>query len=535
MTATTWKEPLSPHDSVVDLLESRAEEQGEEVFVRFPERVLTYRELADRSESLATGLADAGAEPGERICIIMNNCPEFVEVFFAVLRTGATVVPLNVSLRGDDLEYALDDADPAVIVLDRDCLDAYAAVHDRLSIPYEVVVDDENTNSEERVDEGEWTELSAFKRPISEAPSFPSLSQTDSASIIYTSGTTGLPKGVILPHGAYLTVGTELAERVIQPAADDTFYMSQPLFHIFAQQVMMEALVAGVPLAMERWFSASNFWDRVDRYDATIIHFSSAISDILYRNTNTESNSVRIAYGAIDDDIQAPFEEKFSCQVIPLYGLTETGGIALSGTISDPQQGSMGVPTRYADVAVVDQADKPLPTGEEGEIIVRPTRPNAMFHGYFDKPDRTAETTTNLWLHTGDIGRRDENGQFHFVNRQAHFLRRKGENVSVNEVERILQDHPGVDEAVVVGVDANVGGEEVLAAIKPAAGTDLKPLELIEHCDGRLAYFKIPRYIRIVDEFPRTETKGTIERYRIRDQGADDAWDREETDYQLER
>lgn len=516
---------MSEYDTVVEVLDERAAEQGSETFATFPQETLSYETLAERSRRLAAGLADRGVGSRDRVAVMLHNHPAFLEVFFATLRLGGVLVPVNVSLRGDDLEYTLTDADPGVVVVGSDCLEKYREVEADVDIDHQVAVETPPDGFEP------LDALGSDAEPPSAAPA-----QGDAAAMIYTSGTTGMPKGVVLPHGAYLTVGTEMAERIIKPTEDDVLYMSQPLFHIFAQMVLTEALVAGVPFAMERWFSKSKFWDRVARHDATVIHFSSAISEILYTETEAPDNPVRVAFGAIADDIQEPFGEQFDCQVVPLYGLTESGGLATSGTVDDPRLGSIGRPTRYQDVTVVDEDDNPVGPNERGEIVVRPTRPNCMFERYFGKAEATVETTGNQWLHTGDIGYYDETGDFHFVERKSYFIRRMGENVSAFEVQRIVDDHPDVQQSVVVGADADVGsGEEVFAAVKLRPGADLDPLDIVTHCEGRMAYFKVPRYVVFVEAFPTTETKSTVQRFKILDRHLDDAWDREEAGYDLER
>jgi len=524
MTAPHWMDPRSEYDSLVALLDERADTHGDAEFCTFPDGERTFASLAERSRELAAGLAEAGVEEGDHVAMLLYNRPAFLDIYFAAARLGAVTVPLNVSLRGDDLEYALTNADPAVVVVGPDCREHYDEVADDVAIDTEVALT--KTSG--------YDHLETFYRTDGDVDGV-TTTQTDPLVTIYTSGTTGMPKGVVLPHGALLTVGTELAEQVIKPTEEDRLYMSQPLFHIFAQMVIVEGLVAGVPIAMERWFSTSKFWDRVKRHDATVIHFSSAISDILYEETEAPDNPVRVAFGAIADDIQVPFGDKFDCQVVPLYGLTECGGLALCGTVDDPQTGSLGTPTSYAAVDIVDENDAPVADGEEGEIVVRPTRPNAMFDRYYKKPERTVEALDNQWLHTGDIGYRDEDGRFHFVDRKSYFLRRKGENVSVHEVERVLDEHPDVETAVVLGIDADVGGEEVLAALVPVEGSDIDPLDIVKFCEGRMAYFKIPRYIAVVDDVPRTETKGTVKRHTLKEQLDGDWWDLTDTNYELDR
>ena len=287
-----WGEPLSEYANVVALLDERAAGRGDEQFCEFPDGERTYASLARRSRELAAGLSDAGIGTGDRVVVLMYNRPAFLDVYFAVARLCGVIVPVNVSLQGADLTYTLTDAEPSAVVVGPDCFDRYDEVRETVAADIGPTLDLalESINGYDLLND--YYHDGDLAEPDSE------IGQSDPLVTIYTSGTTGMPKGVVLPHGALLTVGTELSERVIQPTDEDLLYMSQPLFHIFAQMVMIEALVAGVPFAMERWFSKSKFWDRVAEYDASIIHFSSAISDILYEETEAPDNPVRVAFGA---------------------------------------------------------------------------------------------------------------------------------------------------------------------------------------------------------------------------------------------
>lgn len=521
----SWEPSLASHASLVDLLDERATELGDKVYGMFPDGEFTFASLKERSEQLAAGLDGMGIEEGDGVCAMMYNRPEFVELFFGTLRLGAVFGSVNVSFRGGDLEYHVNDVDPDVLVVGPDCIEKLAEVRNDIDVDTILVLEPTESIPDTR-------ELSTFY--VSEEPPSPELDQSTPATIIYTSGTTGMPKGVVLPHGAYLNVGVELAEHSMELRSDDVVYIPQPLYHIFAQDVIAETLTAGVSFAMEKWFSSSRYWDRVEKYNATVIHFSPSIAKMLYKSTQRPENPVRLALGSIDSDIAPDFAEKFDLTLVQGYGSTETAGFATLNTVRDNRQDDVGPPVRYADVAIVDENDNPVALGDNGEIVVRPRRPNSMLLRYHEDAERTLETLSNQWLHMGDIGYMDEEGRLHFVERKSHFIRRKDENVSVFEVESALSELDGVNEVVVIGVDAEIG-EEILAVILPDDESELTPENVITHCEERLAYFKVPRYVRFVKELPRTETKGSIERHKLEEAGIDDAWDREAAGYTLER
>jgi crotonobetaine/carnitine-CoA ligase len=499
----------------VDLLNDRASKYGSKPFVRFPQRTLSYDELAERSNRLAAGLETLDVSQGDRVGVLMANRPEFVEVFFASLRLGAILVPLNAELKTPELADTIGEADPSILVVESELLDQYQEVEAGVHESGLLVVGGEESRP--------GTDIERYFRPDDRI--IPKTRLADPAVIQYTSGTTGMPKGAVLPQGQYLDSAIEIVDRLLELTEEDVLYMSQPLYHVFAQIVIMETLVAGGTMAMERSFSKSNFWDRVERYGATVIHFARAITEILYQHTDAVENPVRLGFGAIDDDLQKRFGEKFGLTVIPTYGLTECGPVVTVGTVADPCLGSMGRPSRLADVAVVDRDDNPVKPGEEGEVVVRPRRPNVMFKGYVDSADATLEASQNQWIHTGDVVRRDDSGRFHFVDRMGYFIRRKGENVSVQQVEDVLRTHPKVAGCAVVGVDAEVGSQEILTGVVPGEET-VNPTGIIEYCEERLAPFKVPRFVLVLDSLPTTSTKHDVRRNELAER-VDEAWDRE--------
>jgi acyl-CoA synthetase (AMP-forming)/AMP-acid ligase II len=298
----------------------------------------------------------------------------------------------------------------------------------------------------------------------------------------------------------------------------------------------MPALVTGSDVAMARWFSVSEFWDLVKKYEATHFKFIGTMLTALYNESKDppQSNPARYGIGApVPTEIHEEFENRFDVRLIEGYGLTETATTAAQNPIEAPKQGSFGTPHDHVRMTVVDEDDEPLPPGERGEIVVRPTAPWTMMSRYYGKPEATVEAWQNLWLHTGDIGYRDEEGYFYFVERKAHSIRRRGENISSAEVERILNHHPEVDESAVVGVTSELGEEDVKAYIVPRTD-ELSPEAVLDHLEGRLAYFKVPRYVEFTQEFPKTSTQ-RIEKYKLKQRGIGDAWDRREADYELER
>jgi carnitine-CoA ligase len=244
---------------------------------------------------------------------------------------------------------------------------------------------------------------------------------------------------------------------------------------------------------------------------------------------------VRRAYGAPAPlTIYKDFEQRFGVQLVEVYGSTEAGTVT-ENTVEEFRVGSCGRPVSYYEVEIHDEHDEPCPPRVEGEIVVRPKEPHVLFEHYYRMPDETLDAFRNLWYHTGDRGWRDEDDYFYFVDRMKDAIRRRGENISSWEVEKVLTSHPSVDEVAVIGVPSELTEEEVLAVVVTKPGFELTPEELLDHGQDRLPHFAVPRYGRFTDELPKTPSQ-RIEKYRLRQIGlTDDTWDREAHGYEVKR
>jgi acyl-CoA synthetase (AMP-forming)/AMP-acid ligase II len=300
-------------------------------------------------------------------------------------------------------------------------------------------------------------------------------------------------------------------------------------------------MLAGTDFALMRWFSASSFWDQIRRYEGTLFHYIGTMIQVLYNQderSNDADHDVRLGIGAAaPQDIIPAFEERFGLELLEGYGQTELATAATSvqpGESQKSAEGKIGEVWDHLELCIVDEHDNPVPQGEKGEIVARPTRPNTVMIGYYDKPEKTVETWKNLWLHTGDLGKVDEDGDLQFVDRMAFFIRRRGENVSSYEVENAVASHGAVEESAAIGVPSELGEDEIKIIVKTKPGQTVEPLELVKHCEARLAYFKVPRYIEFTESFPKTETE-RIQKNELKKAGIGDAWDREETSYEISR
>lgn len=517
--------PPSECESLPALLDRRVSERGESSLLHYRDETYTYREIDTRSNAIANALADRGVERGDRVCTFLYNSPTYLALWFGLLKLGAVLVPLNVALQSRDLAYIVDDAAAGTVVLEAETRENYESARDELeTVSTEYLLGDESIDG-----------YAAFDQLLDgESDAAPSVSPEpgEPASIIYTSGTTGLPKGVRLPHRSYVNTGAAFADRV-DLAASDRIYTSLPLFHSASQQLaVMGTLAVGGDIAVARWFSASEFWDDIRTHQATRFFYIGTMLQVLVtQDERPDDDEHPAAYGmgaAAPEELVPAFEERFGVELLDSYGLTEVGTLATfnsPGEANATRDGSAGRAVEHIELRIVDDQDRPVPAGEVGEIVLRPTRPNAVMLDYHGAPETTVETWRNLWLHTGDMGYVDEDGYLYFVDRKAYTIRRRGENISSRQVEEVLLGHPSVEEVAVVGVPGDLGSEEIKAVVRPGEERP-DPRDIVDYCEGRLASFKRPRYVAFTEAFPKTETE-RIEKYKLTEEGVGDAWDRE--------
>ena len=429
----------------------------------------------------------------------------------------------------------INHCDARLIVVDEALYDSYSFVEDSLeNIEHKV------WRSEAAPPPGGFHPLtdlieSAEDRP----PPTADVRDEDPLGIIYTSGTTGPPKGAMISNFNYLNTGRVWADRLVEVREDDLFFTTLPLFHANAQMfTTMGALSSGRPYILRERFSASRFFDEIRQYDATIFNYIGGMLTMLMKQparADDADNPARATFGgAASREIWQDFEKRFGVTIVEGFGLTESGGVCLCNPPGKIKVGSIGRPVPYADAAVWDENLQEVPPGQTGEIVVKPKVPSAMFMGYYKQPDKTDEAWAGGWFHTGDRGYTDEDGYFYFVDRVKDCIRRRGENISSFDVEKVVNSHPKVLESAAVGVPAELGEDEVKIYVVLRPGQEIDPAELLEFCEERMAYFMIPRYVEIVEEFPKTATE-RIQKFELRKQGVGQAWDREKAGYRLKR
>lgn len=509
--------PIHEPQTLPRFLEEATSTSPEAPFLLTPEGIhLSYGEFRARVHQAANLMVRHGVVKGDKVALLLPNCPEYLYLWFGLAEIGAVHVAINTRLTGDPLRYQISQSDTSLAVVDESIIGRYREACIDLASVRDVLV---------RTDTGFVRELLA----MDEQPPAPAdIRPSDPLVIMYTSGTTGPPKGVVNCHNAYVRSGLDLA-RLMGLTADDRMYLFMPLFHGNPQMMgVMPIIAAGGSIALSPRFSASRFWDEVRSMEATVFtHIGSPLPILVAQPEAPDDadNPIRLILGGAPSEVSSAFGRRFDCVVLDGWGMIEAGCNTTITPADHIVAGSNGVPRECFEVRVVDSSDLEVATDEVGEIVVRPREPFVMFSGYYEDPARTLEAMGNLWFHTGDTGRIAGDGSLYFLGRASDAIRHKGENISSLEIEQVLNTHPAVGEAVVVGVPDPIAGQEMKACIVVADGNDLTSREIIDWCLSRLPEFMVPRYVVFKDDFERTGSH-KVKRYVLRDEGTEEAWDR---------
>jgi len=513
------------------LLERQADRFGDRPLVRFPGGEWSYSGARDAAAGFAQPLAAAGVGPGDRVAIMCGNRRELLEAVLGCAWLGAIGVPLNTALRGAQLEHALGSSAPKILVADSGLVRHLELVE---APPPSL----ERIWSVGGAAERRWAQIPVDPFPDAGEPVRPhAVRPGDTFAILYTSGTTGPAKGVCCPHGQFYWWG-RLTGSHLGVSERDVLYSVLPLFHTNALNTLFQALLAGATYVVGERFSASGLWRELHAADATVTYLLGAMVHILLgRPASPEETAhrtrVALAPATPAQDV-ARFQERFGVRLIDGYGSTETN-LVLCNTIGAHVPGALGRVVEGFEAKVVDEEDVEVPAGTPGELVVRHDEPFSVATGYDGLPEQTARAWRNLWFHTGDRVVRTADGVFRFLDRQGDAIRRRGENISSWEVEQALLTHPDVALAAVVPVPAELGEDEVMAFVVSRGGAKLDPSALLRHCEPRLAYFAIPRYVELRGELPLTEN-GKVRKQVLREQGVGaETWDREEAGYVVAR
>ncbi len=520
--------------TLVDLLREQARRQGERTFTTFKEgATLTFAGLDRDSDALAAGFAAMGVTAGDRVFALIFNEPELLLSLFAANKLGAIFVPINTELRGAFLEHQLRNSAPRVVVVTAELLRSFEGVKLPDEVETVLVVPEPPAAMPEAF---AGKKVLRFSDAMNRSASPPAVDvrPSDVSTVMYTSGTTGPSKGVLMPQ-AHCTLMGYTAAKTLGLREDDLYYVCMPLFHangLFMQTI--GSLWAGTPTFTVRRFSATAWLEDVRTTGATVTNGLGVMPEFIFRQPATphdrDHRLRKMMAVPIAAEWGSAFEERFGVKLFQGFGMTEINIVAYSREGDALEPGCAGaILDEWFEVKIVDpETDEFRPVNGVGEIVVRPKHPFGFMAGYFRMQEKTIEAWRNLWFHTGDAGRLDDEGRLHFVDRIKDCIRRRGENISSFEVEQVLNGHPAIAESVVFAVKADDGGreDEVKACIVLRPGATLPFEELVKFCEPRMPKFAVPRFVAVVDELPKTAT-GKLQKEGLRRAGiGEGTWDR---------
>ena len=489
------------------LFESRTLADPGRAFAFFQDRTWAWEEFHDAIAGTALGLAARGIRKDDRVAVMAANSYAHVLLLFALARIRAIMVPVNPEFGVAEARYVLTHAGVSAIACSRDTLQvARDAAREIDPQPWFVLID--------AAADG----ISGLAGLI-EAEGGPGLpddvSPDDTCAIIYSSGTTGFPKGVMHSQRSFVLSGeNHVARTHIQP--EDRTLCVLPMFHINALFYSVAGTVAaGACLVIAPRFGASTFWRFAADTGATQVNIMSVVAAILARRPRSEfvpEHQLRLVYGApFTQETMDVFRNEFGIEkVIEGYGMTEIPGVFSVPYEGPYKLGSMGTPGVHADPSriwtearIVDAEGRDVPNNVIGELVVRvPT----LMQGYYRDPEQTAAALRDGWFLSGDLVRRDDDGYFFFVARKKDIIRRRGENISAAELDRVIGEHSGVSEVAAIAVDSELGEDEIMAVVVPTPGAGLTAEDVRSWCAQRLAAHKVPRFVVFVDALPHTPT-----------------------------
>lgn len=508
--------------NLATLLEDSAREVPERLAVICGDKRFTYAEINSLAKQVANALTTHGIERGDKVALSCPNLWFFPIIYYGILKAGATVVPLNVMFKPREIAYHLTDSDAKAYFCFEGTADLPMGEHGFAG--FQEVAACENffliTLNPETASPYENTRTFAqLLQNQSDDFSTVQVEEKDTAVILYTSGTTGQPKGAELSH-FNMMMNARLADTMYQKSYEDTHLIVLPLFHSYGQSVQMnagfycratlvlvprftpEAALAAMEKENVTFFSGvpTMYWALLNYPEADKFDLAKIAKNLRLCKSGGSPMPLEVLHG---------FEKKFNVEIIEGYGLSETSPVASFNKIGNRRAGSIGKAVWGTEIRVIDENGNDVAAGELGEIIIRG---HCVMKGYYKRPEATANSIKNGWLHTGDIGRFDADGYLYISDRLKDMILRGGFNVYPRELEEVLMTHPAVSLCAVIGVPSNEHGEEIKAFVVLKPDASLAENELIEWSKERMANYKYPRFVEFRTSLPMTATGKLLKR-----------------------
>ncbi len=497
------------------LLEQSAARTPGKLALIFDDYKLRYAEVNGAANKIANALVSLGVQRGDKVAMMLPNTPHFPICYNAILKAGATVVPLNVLFKQNEVQYHLEDSDSVALIAFEGFLGEAAEGFRKAQACSKLIVVQAPGSTNPLPDGAlNFNQLLADNPPTFEMVD---TNPDDTAVILYTSGTTGRPKGAELSHANMFMNALVGADKLLGISAEDVLLATLPLFHSFGQTCVMNVgLYLGATITMLPRFEPVKVMEIIQRDKVTL--FAGVPTMYFYLLNHPAASDYDLSSlkrccsggAAMPVEVMHAFNKKHNVQIMEGYGLSETSPVASFNHLDRPAKpGSIGTPIWGVQMAVLDPEGKPLPAGEMGEIAIRG---HNVMKGYYKRPEATAEVIRNGWFRTGDLAKVDEEGFFYIVDRVKDMIIRGGFNIYPREIEELLYAHPAVAEAAVIGIPDQALGEEVKAVVACKPGQSVSEQDLIDYCKASLAAYKYPRSIEFRDSLPKTATGKILKR-----------------------
>ncbi len=496
-----------------DILVKGCREYPERVAFKFRDREWIYGDFEVQTNRVANGLKKLGIGRGDKVGLQMLNSPYFIISYFGIVKLGATVVPLNVMFKGEEVVYQLNDSNAAALITSPMFMPMISQIRERMATVKHVIVEDldqENTYpgilSLKEMLEGEDDTLNLDYTVTDE----------DIAVFLYTSGTTGNPKGAMLTHDC-LVANADQTRIATDSTGDDITLCVLPMFHSFAWTTCVTLpLLCGGKIIIHENFAPQAFLRTIVEENITIIAAVPTMYSVLLQvpEVNPEHyKKIRLAYSggaALPVEVLKKFEAKYGIKVLEGYGLSECSPVCTVNPWRGVRKpGSIGIVLPGVECRIIDENGNDLPRNTPGELLFKGRN---VMKGYYNLPEATAEALRDGWMHTGDIGYMDDDGYIYIVDRKKDLIIVGGLNVYPREVEEVLYSYPKVAEAAVIGVTNELRGEMVKAFITLKEGETASEREIIKYCQERLANYKLPKEVEFVAALPKTSTGKILKR-----------------------
>ncbi len=470
---------------------------------------VTFKELNTRVNSLAHGLMELGIQKGDFVSVILMNCVEFVETYFALAKIGAIAAPINYRLTPSDIEQLINQCEAKALIYGSEFRDLVGGLRPKLgSVKHYIYVGE--GEAEDTVPYGSLAVGHSTEEPAVE------IFQDDGQYVNYTSGTTGLPKASIMTHYNNLMAVMQI---VLEMGLDWNWVLMTvfPLFHRVGWATVLAGVTTGCKNVITE-IDPKEILELIEREKVNMVNFVPVITNLLMMVPDFEkydtSSLKLIIYAAapLTSEVREATYKYFTKNIAEYYGNTESSILVYCNPeMKKSKPTSLGTPVFGVELRIVDENDNDVPPGEIGEIVCRSPALNA---NYFKNPEKAKEAMRGGWFHMGDLGRLDEDGHLYIVGRVEDLIISGGDKILAPEVEDLIQNHPKVQQCAVIGLPDKVLGKVVTAVVTPQPGEQIDEKEIIEYCKGKIADFKIPKRVKIVDAIPRTAT-GKVLKYQL--------------------